>query len=72
MTAIKPGPRIGLLAPALAHFVGTSRCVYARARQAHQTSKPRGHPLGRRGPHATELRADEEASRDLERDPPSG
>jgi hypothetical protein len=33
VTAIKPGSRIGLLAPALAHFVGTSRRVHARARK---------------------------------------
>src|SRR5712692_9912122 len=45
--------------------LGHWRGVYARARQAHQTLEPRGHPLGRSGPHTTKLRANEEASRGL-------
>jgi hypothetical protein len=46
------------------------RRVHARARQGHQASEPRGHRVGWSGPHATELRADAEASRGVERDSP--
>src|SRR5216684_746575 len=49
-----------------------SQTCHARARQAHQTSKPRGHPLSWSGPHAAELRTDEETNRGVERDAPAG
>src|SRR5258707_7496009 len=48
------------------------RCIHTRSRQAHQASEPRGYPVGWRGPHAAKLRADEEASRGVERNPASG
>ncbi len=35
--------------------------VHTCARQAHQVPEPRGHPLGRRRPHATKLRTDARA-----------
>src|SRR6266704_3403425 len=49
-----------------------SRRVYPGAREAYETFEPRGHALNWRGPHPAELRTDEETSRSLERDPPSG
>jgi hypothetical protein len=48
------------------------RGIHPRARQAHQASEPRRYPLGWGGPRAAELRADEEASRDVEGNTPSG
>src|SRR6266404_4244229 len=51
---------------------GVSRRFHTRSRQAHQASEPRGYPVGWRGPHAAKLRADEEASRGVERNPASG
>ena len=44
------------------------RRVHAGSRQAHQELEPGGHPRGRGGPHAAELRAHEEAGRGLEGD----
>ena len=38
-------------------FLCSARCVHPRARQAQRDPEPRGHPRGRRGPHAAELRA---------------
>src|SRR6266851_682754 len=54
------------------HHLGHWRRVHAGARQAHQASEPRGHPVGWSRPHAAELRTDAEASRGLEGNRPSG